>query len=150
MAATNPDKRRAFAHAYATSGNATAAAKAAGVPDSSAHSMGYKWLKSPDVAAMVREEQDRLLKGLTGKAITILGQMLEDDEAPAQVRLAAAREVLDRAGFAKPKRQDGVGVSSAPKNPSEMNVVELQAIVAADLGIDVGDLDAYLKETSLQ
>ena len=46
MARADWVKRRAFAQAYAAGGNATQSALQAGVPKSSAHSMGYRWLNT--------------------------------------------------------------------------------------------------------
>lgn len=128
MPARDDDKRRAFAIAYATSGNATEAAKMAGVPDSSAHSMGYRWLRVHDVQLAIRMEQESLLRGMTGMAIGILSQLLNDQTAPSHIRLSAAREVLDRSGFAKPKRKELLDIPSVTRSPGDMSREELMAL----------------------
>ena len=53
MAKPDLEKRAAFACAYAELGNATQAALSAGVPLSSAHSMGYRWLRADRGVAML-------------------------------------------------------------------------------------------------
>jgi phage terminase small subunit len=61
MAKPDLAKRQAFACAYAELGNATQAALRAGVPQSSAHSMGYRWLRDDRVVGMVKEAMDLLI-----------------------------------------------------------------------------------------
>ena len=51
MAVVNETKRRDFVRHFAMYGNATAAARAVGIPESSAHSVGYKWLRNEKVTA---------------------------------------------------------------------------------------------------
>ncbi len=132
MPARDDEKRSAFALAYATCGNASEAARQAGVPSASAHSMGYRWLRAKDVQLIIRMEQDRALRGMAGAALSVIAQMLNDQEQPAYVRLAAAREVLDRSGFAKPKRRELPETADVARSPREMSVDELRAMVLSN------------------
>jgi hypothetical protein len=60
--------------------------------------------------------------------------MIADTETPPQVRLSAARDILDRAGFVAPKRAELVITGSKPLR--EMTRAELEAFVAAPEVID--------------
>ena len=122
-------KRRQFASEFAASGNATRSAMKAGVPSGSAHSMGYRWLRTPEVAAMIREELDANLKTLGPAAVAVLHELLENPETPPQVRLSAARDVLDRLGWVPPKRAEMVDDRSL-KPVYKLTRAELEAIVA--------------------
>jgi uncharacterized protein with NRDE domain len=126
MATADHDKRRQFAQHYAMSGNATAAARAAGVSAASAHSMGYRWLRNREVRAMLREELDTQIRDLAPLAITTLRRLLVDEDTPPSVRLAAARDALDRVGFVPPKREEREGLM-VNKAPAEMTTEELEA-----------------------
>jgi hypothetical protein len=139
MGLADIDKRRAFAAHYATSGNATAAARAAGVPPSSAHSMGYKWLRSTDVVSMIREHQNGVLKELAGPALAVLQLLLTRDGVSDAIRLAAAREVLDRAGFSKAKRQEQQ--QSANRLPNLQNYTREELEVLANMGVSLDSVE---------
>lgn len=100
MAKPDLAKRQAFACAYAEIGNATQAALRAGVPQSSAHSMGYRWLRYDRVVGMVKEAMDKRLKALGPVALDVVRDILLSDRVAPQTRLQAARDVLDRIGWA--------------------------------------------------
>ncbi len=57
--------------------------------------------KAPQVEAAAAR---RVLDALVGPALAKLREILDDDETPPQVRLAAVRDILDRTGF-KPVTQ---------------------------------------------
>lgn len=86
-------------------------------------------------SAILRAEADasaletaKRIREISPKAIELIERLITDDEAPANVRLRAAQDALDRAGFAPVKNV----------NVSSMNVT-----------LSGSDLDA-LKETALQ
>ena len=131
MARADWAKRRAFARAYADRGNATQSALRAGVPRSSAHSMGYRWLRDREVVALIREELDGEVRFLRPLAVSVLRQLLLCDRTPASTRLQAARDVLDRLGWVPPKRQDPVEEGGG-RELTEMSLEELEVYVSGD------------------
>jgi len=137
MATVDETKRRAFARHFALNGNATAAAKAAGVPENSAHSMGYRWLRNESVVGMVREELDTLLRELAPLSIGVLRGLMEDEKASAATRLAAARDVMDRLGWVPPKRSE-MKVDVTKKDLLDLTREELEILAA---GGSVRDVD---------
>lgn len=141
MPSADLDKRSAFAAHYATFGNATAAARAAGVSDASAHSMGYKWLRSPDVLSMIREHQNAVLKELAGPALYVLRSLLSGDGVSDAIRLAAAREVLDRAGFGKAKRQEVAKSGRSIPNLQNYSREELEILASFGISADTAETE---------
>lgn len=131
MATADNEKRRTFAREYAACGNASEAARRAGVPASSAHSMGYRWLRSPDVLAMIRDELDNGLKALGPASIAVMRDLLADPATPPQVKVSAARDVLDRLGWVPPKRAE-LAVELSRKSARELSIEELRAIAAGE------------------
>jgi phage terminase small subunit len=122
-------KRRAFAQHYAVHGNASAAARAAGVPESSAHSMGYKWLRNNEVTRFIREEIDSQLRELGPVAIGVLKGLMADETAPASTRLGAARDVMDRLGWVPPKRSE-IKFDAGERTADDLTTAELEQIIA--------------------
>lgn len=131
MPVADENKRRAFARHFALHGNATAAAKAAGVPTSSAHSVGYKWLRHAAVVSLIREELDALMRELSPIAISVLRRIMEDEKVSSATRLAAARDVMDRLGWVPPKRSE-LKVELRNKPLTEMTREELERIAAGE------------------
>ncbi len=131
----------AFATAYAEVGNATQAAISAGVPRSSAHSMGYRWLRDDRVVAMIREAMDDRLKALGPLAIKVVKDIMLSEHASPQTRLQAARDVLDRLGWVPPKRAQVA--NDAPSELEEMSIQELEEMVSGQRGVrlDVTSLE---------
>jgi phage terminase small subunit len=128
----SPDwvKRQRFAKEFAVSGNATAAAKVAGVPATSAHSMGYRWSKDPAVQALIRKEMNASVVELGPYAIVALRTLLTSDQTPASVRLAAARDVLDRA---REVAQEDRGMELHAKRIHDMSLEELESLLATEM-----------------
>lgn len=129
MARPDLEKRRAFACAYAELGNAAQAALRAGVPQSSAHSMGYRWLRDERVVAMVREQIDQRLKSLGPIAVQVIEDIMLSQTAAPQTRLQAARDVLDRLGWVPPKRADLVD-DAFDQDITRLSVTDLERIAA--------------------
>ena len=133
MAKPDLAKRQAFAVAYAELGNATQAALHAGVPQSSAHSMGYRWLRDDRVVAMIREAMDDRLKALGPLAIKVVKDIMLSEHASPQTRLQAARDVLDRLGWVPPRRAEIV--PDGPPEVEEMSLAELEEFVSGQRGV---------------
>lgn len=132
MALPDTKKREAFAREYALSGNASSAAKKAGVPAASAHSMGYKWLRSPAVIELIRQEVDSRMRELAPTAVSVINEVMSDPEVAPQVRLSAARDILDRMGWVPPKRI-AVETNLKKKSLYEFTRQELELIASGEL-----------------
>ncbi|WP_052000034.1 terminase small subunit [Caenispirillum salinarum] len=94
------DKQQRFAVEYASNGgNATAAAKAAGYSEASAHEIGRQLLEKPHVhdAILRHLMRARFRSGAVG--INALMQLAQDDKAPANARVSAARALCEHAGL---------------------------------------------------
>jgi phage terminase small subunit len=122
------DQQQAFAEAYVLGhGNATQAAIAAGYSAISARQTASRLLHTPHVQEAIRRAQSHVLRSrLASKALGVLEKILDDDSAPAGVRVDAAKTVLDRAGFsaARTPEQD----PDYEKPLHEMTTVELETI----------------------
>jgi hypothetical protein len=129
MAAADWAKRSRFAEAYAECGNATQAAMHAGVPKPSAHSMGYRWLRDPQVTEMVRDAMNDRLKALGPAALGVVQEVLLSPTVSPQLRLQAARDVLDRLGWVPPKRPEPV-TNTGPRDLTECSLEELETMVS--------------------
>lgn len=128
MAVKDLEKRSAFASAYAECGNATKAALIAGVPKSSAHSMGYRWLRNDQVIGLVREAMNDRMRELGPLAVNVIKEVLLSEQAAPQTRLQAARDILDRLGWVPPRRAE-LARDCVPEL-DRMTIAELEAIVS--------------------
>ncbi|CAK0750264.1 phage terminase small subunit [Azospirillaceae bacterium] len=131
MAAIDQEKRRAFAREYAITSNGTEAARRAGVPEDSAAQQAYKWLRNPDVLALVRDEIDCRLRDLGPVAVDTVRDILLDPDSPARVRLAAAQDVLDRLGWLPPTRME-MKFEPANVTPQMLSLEELHRIARGE------------------
>ncbi|MEX5563578.1 terminase small subunit [Pseudophaeobacter sp. 1A16562] len=138
MAKPDWEKRARFAEAYADSGNATQAALSAGVPQSSAHSMGYRWLRDPQVTEMIRNAMNDRLKALGPQAVGVIKELLLSDNVSPQLRLQAARDVLDRLGWVPPKRPDPIR-EPAERELTELSRYELETLASGNPYVRLDD-----------
>lgn len=122
-------KRVRFVEAYVRHGNATQAAREAGVPVKGARVTAYRWLRDPRVAEAVRHEIDRVIADYGPMAVKVLAELMQDPDVPAQVRAGCARDLLDRAGHIPPKRVD-VAVDWTTKPLRYLTREELERIAA--------------------
>jgi hypothetical protein len=120
------DQQVAFAEAYvAGSGSATQAAIAAGYSSVSARQTASRLLATPHVQEAIRREQRRVLGNrLASKALGVLEKILDDDGAPAGVRVDAAKTILDRAGMAAYRTAEPVEQGDLPL--AQMTAAELE------------------------
>jgi len=130
MPARDDIKRDAFVKEYAACGNGTQAALSAGVPAKSAAVTASRWLRNPEISAMVREEMDRQIKHLAPMAVKVLAQLIEDEETPASIRLSACRDVLDRAQYVAPRRMEA-RIDLGVRSFTQMTRTELETLVAS-------------------
>jgi phage terminase small subunit len=122
------EQQQAFAEAYVLgNGNATKAAIAAGYSAISARQTASRLLHTPHVQDAIRRAQAHALKGrLASKALGVLEKILDDDNAPAGVRVDAAKTVLDRAGLGAIRILESTDVE---KPLEEMTAVELNDFI---------------------
>lgn len=97
MAIALLDQQRLFAESYVLGhGNATQAAIEAGYSPVSARQTASRLLHTPHVQDAIRRAQAHALKSrLASKALGVLEKILDDENAPAGVRVDAAKTVLD-------------------------------------------------------
>lgn len=105
------------------------AARRAGYGTKNARIVASQLLRKVHVAEAIRREQGRVLSTLGGKALRVIDQLLDDPEAPAGVRLDAAKTVLDRVGLVSARTPVQPVLDDRPM--TEMDVAELRALVAA-------------------
>jgi hypothetical protein len=101
------DMQKRFAVEYASNGgNATQAAKDAGYSTKSAHELGRQLLEKAHVHEMVLKELNRLRyrSGVTG--LNALMQIAQDQKAPANARVSAARVLCEHSGLLGSARDD--------------------------------------------
>lgn len=122
-------QQRTFAEAYvAGGGNATQAAISAGYSPVSARQTASRLLHLPHVQEAIRRVQAHTLRGrLASKALAVLERVLDDDGAPAGVRVDAAKTVLDRAGHVSARVPDD-GIDDQ-KMTSEMTLEQLDQFI---------------------
>ena len=99
MPAPGTEMQQRFAIEYANNGgNGTAAAKAAGYSEKSAHEIARQLLEKPAVQTMIHKELMRLRyrSGVVG--LNALTQIAEDTRLPAAARVQAARALMEHAG----------------------------------------------------
>ena len=92
MPAAMTDQQKAFAVEYASNGgNATAAAKAAGYSEKSAHEIGRQQLEKPHVRDAIHAELMKLKykSGVVG--LSALLSIAQNEKNPAPARVSAAR-----------------------------------------------------------
>lgn len=105
MADLNP-KQLIFIQEYLRSGNGTQAAVAAGYSEKTAHVQGSRMLSNVKVQQYLNKNEQNLNKDLREmfveeavNAFKVLKTIMNRDEAMDKDRIAAAKDLLDRAGY---------------------------------------------------
>src|SRR6266478_5423995 len=120
------DRQAEFVRQYVATGNAHAAALAAGFAEGTARVAGTQILELPNIAlAIAREARLRLARGIPLALETIEHLMLNNPSH--KVRLDAATRYLDRAGIVPPKAADAQSEFELPLN--ELSAAQLQALI---------------------
>ena len=109
-------------------GNATAAARAVGVSDVSASTVGYRMKNR--LTKEIDKAQREALKGYAPKAITQI-QNLAENAVNENVRLSANRDLLDRAGYKPIERSEVTEVTDISNMSTEEIQAELDALYAS-------------------
>jgi phage terminase small subunit len=109
-------KQQKFIEHFVILNHVTNAAKAAGYSEKTAHVQGSEMLKKLKIQKAIAEQRKRLTETLQNKflahaeeAINIHLEVMRNDEATAQSRLNAAKDILDRAGFKAPDKSELTG-----------------------------------------
>ena len=130
----NPRQEK-FAQEYWATGHGTNSAIKAGYSKKTAYSQANQLLKNPEIQKKIKEYEDEsralLQQQFARDAIEarkIMFKLMENDDTPENVRLSAAKDFLDRAGF----------------KPVEKQEVEMTADV--DIGKQSEMLERYLKD----
>lgn len=84
-------------------------------------------------------EAAKQIRQLAPKAIRLIEEVMDDDEAPISVRLRAAQDALDRAGFAAVKKVDmrNTSVSLTKDDLESLKQAALERAQASGLVVDV-------------
>ena len=105
MADLSP-KQLIFVQEYLRSSNITAAAKAAGYSEQTAHSQGSRLLKHVKVQQYLNKNKQNLNRDLREmfatdavEAYNVLKEIMKSPNATDKDKLVAARDLLDRAGY---------------------------------------------------
>ena len=108
-------QQKAFIDEYIKFGrrNQTQAAINAGYSAKSAESQASQLLKNPKVSAYLEERENDITQAIKREFIfdaleakKVMAQLMNDDEVPDNVRLSAAKDFLDRAGFKPVEKQE--------------------------------------------
>ena len=93
--------------------NQTQAAINAGYSPKSAESQASQLLKNPKVSAYLEERENDISQAIKREFIfdaleakKVMAQLMNDDDVPENVRLSAAKDFLDRAGFKPIEKQE--------------------------------------------
>lgn len=84
-------------------------------------------------------ESAKRLRDLASGAIETINNLMLDEDVPANVRLGAARDILDRAGYAAPKQVNvsSTSVTLSGEDLESLKMVALQRARENGLVIDV-------------
>ena len=99
-------RQRAFVEHFGTSGNATAAATAAGYSPKTAGAIGCRLLKNVKVAAaLAAQEEPRHAAAISTKAerLAFLSEVMRDESRPDSSRLEAVKIMSRICGDARPQ-----------------------------------------------
>lgn len=106
-------RQERFAQEYWKTGHGTNSAIAAGYSKKSAHTQANLLLNNIKVQDRIKELEEQSRSELQQqfsrdaiKARKIMFNIMENDEAPEHVRLSAAKDFLDRAGFKPVEKQE--------------------------------------------
>jgi hypothetical protein len=96
------EKQARFARLLGSGMSQTDAARGAGYCDRSEVSLrvtGHKLAKHPEIQRAAFQEREAILAGsLANKALATLGNILDDETAPAPAKVSAAKFILESAG----------------------------------------------------
>lgn len=130
------DQQRQFVVHYTSDpeaiGNGAEAARRAGYSTNSAREIARQLLDKPHIrAAIEKANRDAISGRLSTKAVALLERVMDDESAPAKVRVDAAKTVLDRAGILPPSVAEQLRRARVDgKEVHEMTLEEIQGYIA--------------------
>ncbi len=129
------EMQAAFVSAYFDSSDATKAARSAGYEQSTAHVAAYRLLRTPHVLAAIQAETERRMRTEAAPvAYRVLLDIVRNTAVRPEVRVSAAKTLLDRAGHIAPSPakadKDGVDKPDNEKTADELRA-EIQALERA-------------------
>ena len=120
------DKQEAFIESYCQTGNATKAAVMAGYSETTATQKGY-YLKNK-FSKEIHEKTRQMIQDSVPAAINQM-RILADSAESESVKLAANKDLLDRAGL-KPTERVETQISHVEQASTDELVRELEALTA--------------------
>lgn len=103
---TLTEKQQRFVDEYMKDGNATQAAIRAGYSEKTAYQIGHENLRKHDIAQALKARNRALAEQLweqfardAVEARKVMFEIMKDTSANQQVRLSAAKDLMDRGGF---------------------------------------------------
>jgi hypothetical protein len=117
-----------FLREYAATGNISYAAEKAGV----SVSICYRWIRLPECKSALHDARDNLLqtKGAS-VGLRVLLELAESPATPANVRRAAAKDLLGFGGHSEAVSAAAMAALGARKGLEDMNADELERLAAA-------------------
>ena len=110
------ERQLRFVDEYVLTGNAMQSAIRAGYSEKYAKSNSYKLLENVGIKNLIEERREKAEEQLRQRfsfdaevARKIMFQLMKDDSTPEAVRLSAAKDFLDRAGFKPVEKQEHSG-----------------------------------------
>lgn len=107
------DLQERFVEEYLKDSNASQAAIRAGYSEKTAYQSGYRNMKNVEVVNRLNERRKEIEEQLRQQfsmdaveARKIMFHIMKSKDAPEHVRLAAAKDFLDRAGYKPVEKQD--------------------------------------------
>ena len=144
MADLSP-KQLIFVQEYLRSNNITAAAKAAGYSEKTAHVQGSRMLKNVKIQQYLNKTEQNLNRDLREMFVTdaveayeVLKEIMNDKTAPPKDRLSAAKDLLDRAGY-KPVDKMVADVNSTIEHKHDLSKLSKK---------ELADLEQILEKTA--
>ena len=127
------DQRRRFVEEYVLTGNATKSALSAGYKNSLSISNQASRLKR-ELAQEINQEVSYTLKSSAPQALTTLVSLMNESNSDS-VRLACAKDILDRAGFKPADRKEDY-VQQKSLSDLESELIQLLGQKKAEIILD--------------
>ena len=137
------EQRKQFVEAYCRLGNGTLAAREAGYKDSPSLVNQASKLKR-ELSAEISEELRASFMNAAPKALSILMDLAENS-ASDSVKLAACKDLLDRAGFRPIDRREEIRPQRTPAE-LEAEIKRLVGTETAELLLGRKSMDELVKE----
>jgi phage terminase small subunit len=124
-------RQQIFADAVIRGQNPTDAARAAGYGTEGAFAgqTGYRLMRTPSVAAAIRERHSAMIGEMVPRSLKVLDRIIQDDEAPAAARVRGVQLILIASGHINARGQaepDGTAKFLSEMTPGELERAALE------------------------